>query len=48
LDHADLSGANLRDADLTGASLWGAQWSGARIEHAIGITDEQLKNAHRA
>jgi len=29
-------------------SLWGAQLSGARIEHAVGITEEQLKNAHRA
>ena len=47
LDHADLSGANLLHADLTGASLWGAQlW--ALLEHAIGITDEQLKNTHRA
>jgi uncharacterized protein YjbI with pentapeptide repeats len=48
LDHADLSDANLSNADLTGASLWGAQLSGARLEHAIGTTDEQLKNAHRA
>ena len=48
LDHADLSDANLHNSDLTGASLWGAQLSGARLEHAIGITDEQLKNAHRA
>jgi uncharacterized protein YjbI with pentapeptide repeats len=48
LDHADLSGANLHHADLTGASLWGAQLSGALLEHAIGITDEQLMNAHRA
>jgi (1->4)-alpha-D-glucan 1-alpha-D-glucosylmutase len=48
LDHADLSDANLSHADLTGASLWGAQLSGARLEHAIGITDEQLKNADRS
>jgi hypothetical protein len=48
LDHADLSDANLSNADLTGASLWGAQLSGARLEHAVGITDKQLKNAHRA
>jgi uncharacterized protein YjbI with pentapeptide repeats len=48
LDHADLSDANLNHADPTGASLWGAQLSGARLEHAIGITDEQLKNAHRS
>jgi uncharacterized protein YjbI with pentapeptide repeats len=48
LDHADLSDASLSNADLTGASLWGAQLSGARLEHAIGITDEHLKNAHRA
>ena len=47
LDHADLSGANLHNADLTGASLWGALLSRARFENAIGITDEQLKNAHR-
>ena len=48
LDHADLSDANLNSADLTGASLWGARLSGARLEHTIGITEEQLKNAHRA
>jgi hypothetical protein len=48
LDHADLSDANLHNADLTGASLWGAQVSGTRFEQAVGITDEQLKNAHRA
>jgi uncharacterized protein YjbI with pentapeptide repeats len=48
LDHADLSDANLNNADLTGASLWGARLSGTRVEHAIGITEEQLKNAHRA
>ncbi len=47
LDHADLSDANLNHADLTGASLWGATLPGARLEHAIGITEEQLKNAHR-
>jgi hypothetical protein len=47
LDHADLSGADLRSADLTGASFWGAQLSGALFEDAIGLTDEQLKNAHR-
>jgi uncharacterized protein YjbI with pentapeptide repeats len=43
-----LSDANLHNSDLTGASLWGAQLSGARLERAIGISDEQLKNAHRA
>src|SRR5271163_2442202 len=48
LDHADLSGANLDNADLTGASLWGARLSGTRLEHAVGITDDQLKNAQRA
>jgi hypothetical protein len=48
LDHADLSGAKLHNADLTGASLWGAQLAGALLDHAIGTTDEQLKNAHRA
>ena len=48
LDHADLSDANLSNADLTRASLWGAQLSGARLEHAVGISDDQLKNAHRA
>jgi uncharacterized protein YjbI with pentapeptide repeats len=47
LDHADLSGATLHNADLTGASLWGAQLVGALLEHAIGTTDEQLKNARR-
>jgi uncharacterized protein YjbI with pentapeptide repeats len=47
LDHADLSGANLRNAHLTGASLWGALLSRAPFENAIGITDEQLKNARR-
>jgi uncharacterized protein YjbI with pentapeptide repeats len=47
LDNADLSGANLHNADLTGASRWGALLSRARFENAIGITDEQLKNADR-
>ena len=47
VDDADLSGANLHNADLTGASLWGALLSRARFENATGITDEQLKNAHR-
>ena len=27
--------------------IWGAQLTGARLEHAVGITDDQLKNAHR-
>jgi hypothetical protein len=48
LDHVDLSDANVRNADLTGASLWGAQLSETRLEHAVGITDDQLKNAQRA
>ena len=48
LDHADFSGANLHKADLAGASLWGAQLSGARLGDAVGLTDDQLKNAHLA
>jgi hypothetical protein len=48
LDHADFSGANLHKADLAGASLWGAQLSGACLGDAVGLTDDQLKNAHLA
>jgi uncharacterized protein YjbI with pentapeptide repeats len=46
LDHAGLSGANLRNADVTEALLWGAQLSGSCVEHAVGLTEGQLKNAH--
>jgi uncharacterized protein YjbI with pentapeptide repeats len=48
LDHADFSGANLHKADLAGASLWGAQLSGARLGDIVGLTDDQLNNAHIA
>jgi uncharacterized protein YjbI with pentapeptide repeats len=48
LDHADFSGANLHKADLAGASLWGAQLSGACLGDAVGLRDDQLKNAHLA
>jgi (1->4)-alpha-D-glucan 1-alpha-D-glucosylmutase len=46
LDHADLTGAILHNTDLTDASLWGARLPGAHLEGAVGISDEQLKNAN--